>query len=300
MPGDPIEKTTVERLAERFGENGVYRQDLVSPQSIPVVQSTKRESVAEIPIGKECRPAGEIAKIDTKRLQKAGMVTPSGGRGRVVDEYRSIKRPILLNSTTGRDALEKHRNLVMISSARAGEGKTFTSISLAMSVASELDTQVLLVDLDLAKQSLCRTLGIKRETGLTDLLQNDQLVLEDVIVETDIPRLKVLPGGPDHPLATELLAGVRMRELINDLVNRYRGGLVIFDTAPLLVSTDPSLLSSHVGQTILVVEANRTTKSAVEEALSVVSGCELIYLVLNQATVSEMMDYYGSYYGCES
>ena len=168
-------------------------------------------------------PASKVAHIDLARLQEVGMVTPLGGRGRVLDEYRLIKRPIVCNAVSGTESQEKRRNLVMVTSAQPGEGKTFTAICLAMSVVAEENARVLLVDLDIATQQLCKTLGIPSETGLINLLHGTSTALSEVLVQTDVPRLTVLPAGVDHPLAHELLASPKMRSLMDDLSNRYRG-----------------------------------------------------------------------------
>jgi protein-tyrosine kinase len=267
-------QSIVERLAQHIENEGA---EIASQQSPP--------------------PASKVAHIDLVRLQEAGMVTPIGGRGRVLDEYRLIKRPIMRNAVSGTEPHDKRRNLVMVTSAKPGEGKTFTAICLAMSVVAEENTQVLLVDLDIANQQLCRTLGIRSEVGLINLLHGAAPALSEVLVQTDVPRLAVLPAGADHPLAHELLASPKMRSLMSDISNRYRDGLVIFDTAPALVSTDPSVLAMNVGQVIIVVEANRTGRSSVEEAVSLVIGCEQISFVLNRVAASELIDQYGSYYG---
>ena len=228
---------------------------------------------------------------------KAGMVTPTGGRERVFDEFRIIKRPILQYISMDGDAADSRRNLVMVTSARPGEGKTFTAISLAMSVVAEQDTHVLLVDADLSRRNLSHTVGLRGRPGLIDLLSKDPPPLAEVLLSTDVPRLSVLPAGGDHPLANELLAGPTMRQLVRSISERYRNGMVIFDTSPALVSTDPSVLALSVGQAIVVVQANRTSRSSVEEALALLKGCGQINLVLNRVPPSELTDQYGSYSG---
>ena len=233
--------------------------------------------------------------IDLDSLQRAGLATPGGGRNRVNEEYRLIKRPILYNGLTGTEPHNK--NLVMVTSARPGEGKTFTAISLAMSVVAEGNVPVLLVDLDLARQDMCRTLGISHDVGLLDVLREPAPRLAELFVHTDVPRLTVVPGGADQPLAHELLASPKMRDFMSYLSNLYRHGLVIIDTAPVLVSADSTVLAPHVGQVILVVEANLTNRTSVEEAISLLHGPEKISLVLNKVTASELVDQYGSYYG---
>ena len=287
-------RSIIERLAERENEGA---EGLITQQP-STLSPLKNHIAASAPTTEQDPPpASKVAHIDLARLQEAGMVTSLGGRGRVLDEYRLIKRPIVRNAVSGTEFQEKRRNLVMVTSAQPGEGKTFTAICLAMSVVAEENAQVLLVDLDIHTQQLCKTLGIRSETGLINLLHGTKPALSEVLVQTDVPRLTVLPAGSDHPLAHELLASPKMRSLMDDLSNRYRGGLVIFDTAPALISTDTSVLATNVGQVIMVVEANRTGRASVEEAVSLVDGCEQVSLVLNRVEASDLIDQYGSYYG---
>ena len=240
-------------------------------------------------------PAHQVAHIDLAELQEAGIPTPSGGRTRVLDEYRLIKRNVLRTAATA--SHEKHLNLVMVTSAQAGEGKTFTALSLAMSILAEEGVPVLLVDLDVVKQDSRRRLGIRNELGVIDVLADSKLTLSQALVQTDVPRLTVLPAGSDHPLAHELMASGKMQDLMSHLSKMYQNGLVIFDLAPVLVSADASVLASNVGQVILVIEANRTGRASIEQTVSLLQGCKRISLLLNKVEASELIDQYGTYYG---
>src|SRR6478672_7995937 len=155
------------------------------------------------------KKTANIAHIDIAALQAAGIPTPMGGRDRTIDEYRLIKRAILQNAAT--ELEKRHRNLIMVTSTQPGEGKTFTAISLAMSVVAEAGKDVLLVDLDVGKQDLCQKLGIQRSTGLMNLLTDSSVTPSQAFVQTDVPRLSILPAGVDSPLAHELIAGSEMR-----------------------------------------------------------------------------------------
>ena len=279
----------IENIDERAEES---RLPTEAPSGLAVLRNHAASRIASQP---DPLSASNVAHIDLARLQEIGMVTPLGGRTRIVDEYRLIKRPVLYNAV--KSSSQKRGNLVMVTSAQPGEGKTFTAISLAMSVLAEKNIQVLLVDLDTARQNLCRTLGISSEKGLINLLNDTASSLSEVLVQTDVPRLTVLPAGVDEPLAHELLASPKMQRLMSDLSNQYRHGLVIVDTAPVLVSTDTSVLATNVGQVIMVVEANRTGRASIEEAVSQVKGCEQISFLLNRVALSDMIYQYGSYYG---
>jgi len=241
------------------------------------------------------KKTANIAHIDIAALQAAGIPTPMGGRDRTIDEYRLIKRAILQNAAT--ESEKRHRNLVMVTSTQPGEGKTFTAISLAMSVVAEAGKDVLLVDLDIGKQDVCRRLGIQTDTGLINLLTDSSVTPSQAFVQTDVPRLSILPAGVDSPLAHELIAGSEMRGFMQMLSHWYRRGIVIFDVAPVLGVPDASVLALNVGQIVLVVEANRTGRAAVAESISLLKGCQKISLLLNKVDASQLIDNYGSYYG---
>ena len=240
-------------------------------------------------------PANKVAHIDLAQLQQAGMPTPHGGRSRVIDEYRLIKRTVLRNTVGG--SPEEHLNLVMVTSSQPGEGKTFTALSLAMSVVADEGVPVLLIDLDVVKQDSCRRLGIRSEIGLIDVLADSRLALSQALVPTNVPGLTILPAGNDHPLAHELMAGPKMHALMDYLSKMYINGLVIVDIAPALVSADASVLAANVGQVILVIEANRTARASVEQTMSLLHGCKRISLLLNKVEASELIEQYGTYYG---
>jgi protein-tyrosine kinase len=241
-------------------------------------------------------PEREVAHIDLQQLQEAGIPTPLGVRTRVMDEYRLIKRSIL-RIAAARESPDHHLNVVMVTSSQPGEGKTFTALSLAISVVAEKGVPVLLADLDIVKQDTSRRLGICRQVGLIDLLADSKITLAQVLVQTDVPGLTVLPAGSDRPLAHELMAGPKMRELLDHLSSAYRNGLVILDLPPVLASADASVIASNVGQVILVVEANRTGRTSVEQTVSLLQGCKRVFFVLNKVEASQLIEQYGTYYG---
>lgn len=242
--------------------------------------------------------------IDLDRLQSEGMVTPRGERTVIAEEYRMIKRPLLQEAFTYRRGEVRKKNLIMVTSALPSEGKSFTSINLAMSIAKERDVHVLLVDSDLSRPNIGHVLGISAEKGLTDLLDDPSLSVPDVLLRTNVPNLSVILAGKPHAMGTELLASHRARDIIREMAERYKDRVIIFDSAPALVSAEGTALSPHVGQIVLIVEAERTTELEVKGALDVLSGCENIQLVLNKvrtrfgARTKAMYNgyyYYGSY-----
>ena len=276
--------------------------DLHRPES-------SRKRVAR-PIGRGAdaeSPAGPTRKIelDLPRLTAAGMVTPDAPRSITADQYRVVKRPLIRNATGRGTAILNHGNLIMVTSAMAGEGKSFTSINLALSIAAELDHTVMLVDADVARPSVLRMLGAEQAArgedgkvhGLLDVLEG-RAELADVMLRTNIDKLTILPAGGFHERATELLASDSMRQLLDGMATRYPDRIVIFDSPPLLLTTEARVLATHMGQIVMVVHAERTAQSAVTSALATIESCPVRMLLLNQARQSTEGTYgYGYGYG---
>jgi protein-tyrosine kinase len=187
----------------------------------------------------------------------------------------------------------------MVTSALAGEGKSFTSLNLAMSIAAELDHTVMLVDADVARPSLLRMLGLPPGPGLLDVLEG-HLDLSEVLLRTNIDKLTLLPSGTPQPRATELLASEAMRLMLDDMASRYPDRIILFDSPPLLLTTESRVLASQMGQIVIVVHAEHTPQAAVQQALATIESCPLKMLLLNQARSDESGAYgygYGSGYG---
>jgi receptor protein-tyrosine kinase len=184
----------------------------------------------------------------------------------------------------------------MLTSSLPGEGKTYSAINLAMSIAMELDHTVLLVDADVARPSVLRTLGLPTQRGLMDLLVDDKLDMADVMLRTNVDTLSILPAGTSTPRATELLASSTMSHLVNEIAARYPDRIVIFDSPPLLLTSESRVLASHMGQIVVVVEAQTTTQHAVKEALSQLEGLNNVSLIYNKTRdlpgIEETYDYH--------
>jgi receptor protein-tyrosine kinase len=243
-------------------------------------------------------PARSSRKVvlDLARLAAAGIVSPDAPRSQTADEFRVIKRPLIANAL-GKSATRIDRgNMIMVTSAVPGEGKTFTATNLAMSIAMEVDSTVLLVDADVANPTLPTVLGFKEPKGLMDVLTDPKVELADVLLRTNVERLALLPAGRSHRRATEHLASDAMERLINDLATRYPDRIVVFDAPPLLATTEARALATHMGQIVVVVEADRTTHSALKQALSLLEDCPVVMTMLNKAAGSHVGAYYG-YYG---
>ena len=241
-----------------------------------------------------------VVQIDLVKLQMAGMVTPNADRKRIVEEFRIVKRPLLNAAFASGDSKIRNGNLIMVTSARPGDGKTFSSVNLAMSMASERDINVVLVDADVVNyhrdKSVMSMLGVSERRGLLDVLNDPDTDLSDVLLRTNVPNLSLLPAGSVAINPTELLASNRMGEVVEELAERYPDRVIIFDTPPVLATSEPSVLAMHVGQVVFVVEAEKTSRKAVEASLSLIRSCQHISLVLNKADYEAGTEKFGAYY----
>jgi protein-tyrosine kinase len=240
----------------------------------------------------QANPA-RVRMLDLGRLQAEGFITPAVRDSRLLHEFRFIKRP-LIQYALGKTAMQgPNRNLIMVTSALPGEGKTFVATNLAMSIAMEVDCRVLLVDADVIAPSVPRVLGIEPAKGLMDVLTHKSTGIGDVLMGTNVHRLKLLLAGTQHSNASEFLASEAMTRLLAELSSRYPDRIVIFDSPPLLATTEPRALATQMGQVVLVVEAERTTHAVLESAMSAVESCPLVYTLLNKAPESKVGSYYG-------
>jgi len=241
----------------------------------------------------------KFVKLDMERLRRLGVLTTNTPETtQIAEEFRIIKRPLLLRAFGESGGYGQSNNhLIMVTSSRPGEGKTFVSLNLAMSMASEQNMNVLLIDSDVKNPSLPRLLGIETGKGLIDVLTDDNLDLSDVMIRTDINNLSFVPAGTPNPQSTELFAGRTMAGLVQDIARRYSDRVVIFDAPPVLASSEPSVLAMHVGQLVFVVESEVTSRRAVEEALTHLKGCQNINLVLNKSRPWLGRAQFGTYYG---
>ena len=249
------------------------------------------------------RPSARVplrqVELNLDKLRTLGFVTPDVPTSQTADEFRVIKRPIIRNALGKADEKVRHGNLVMVTSALPGEGKTFTSINLAMSVAMEYDSRVLLVDGDVAHPSMPTMLGTPHAPGLLDLLTRDDIDVADALVKTNVERLTLLPAGSRQRRSTELLASEQMASLLRELSSRYPDRIIIFDSPPLLATTEARVLATHMGQIVMVVAANATTQHALEQALATIENCDIVLMLLNKASQTDVGTYYG-YYGEEA
>lgn len=303
----------IEQAAQRLEQLRQLGVDIPDSSDEGVVQSKSgQERTSER--SEERRPSAKSAEhvalqspemvmsrrieLDLDVLSEAGIIRPNAPRSQLADEYRVVKRPLIDNAMGKGAARIKDGNLIMVTSALPGEGKTFTAANLAMSIAMELDNTVMLVDADVARPNLLKVLGLPPTLGLLDVLVDETIQLPQVLLRTNVEKLTILPSGTQHPRATELLASEAMARLLEDMASRYADRIIIFDSPPLLVTTEARTLASHMGQVVIVVKAEGTTHSDVKQALATLEACPIKLMLLNQVNKATQGGYgYGYGYG---
>jgi exopolysaccharide/PEP-CTERM locus tyrosine autokinase len=292
-----IEKA-INKIEEESAASSILATDKTSADSghEPASARTMHEkSLDQTPLP-STTPVSANGTINLAKLRQMGVITPEVEKTQIAEEFRLIKRPLIKNAFTQGPGAIKNGNLIMVTSALAGEGKSFCAINLAMSIATEMDHTVLLVDADVARPSLPGYLGLKAERGLLDVLLDDKLELADVMLKTNVEKLSVLLAGRKNRHATELLASQSMSDLLNEIAERYSDRIVIFDSPPLLLTSEAHVLASQMGQIVLVVAAEKTPQQAVKEALRQIESCDVVNLIYNKASSFPGGEYYGYYY----
>lgn len=223
-----------------------------------------------------------VCHLNTKALKEQGYLTPSERNSDFAEQYRQIKRPVLKNAFPKGVEPVVNSNLVMVTSAQHGEGKTFTAMNLALSIALEKDTTVLLVDCDLKKPKLTRLFGLESQIGLVDVLDDPLRDLGEAIINTDIPNFRIMPAGKPNEFSTELLASENMHSIVQELSKRYTDRIIIIDSPPMQGSTQAKVVSDFVGQILVVVAAGETNKNLVREISQNIRGNKIVGMVLNK------------------
>jgi len=268
-------------------------------QATPAASARKADRLEE---DTDSRPFADAAgrrsrevSLDLQRMQRAGLLVPGQPRSQLEEEFRIIKRPLLENVRNEGPMRPNRANLIMVTSAQAGEGKTQTALNLATSIAMELDHTVLLVEADVLRPSALARIGVQTSKGLLDLLESPSTKLPDVLLKTNIPKLTLLPAGTASSRSTELLASDAMDHLLEELATKYTDRIVIFDTPPLLSTTESRVLASHMGQVVMVSEANRTPVDMIKRAYATIENHPLVLGVLNKYHGPKGSTAYGYY-----
>lgn len=267
-----LERDPIARVVEEIGRRGAIPEAKPAPS----------------------RETARTLQVDRARLRQQSLIAPDGERSAITETFRQIKRTILTSAASA-TAGAPPANLVMVTSASPGEGKTFCSINLAISIALEVNRTVLLVDADVAKPGVLQTLGLQAGKGLMNVLLDRRIDLAQVLVKTDIGRLSLVPVGTAHRHATELLASDAMRELLREMAERYRDRIVIFDSPPLLAASEAGVLASQMGQIVVVVEAGKTAETALRDALGLIDASRVTGLLLNKGKDLGLKYGYASY-----
>ncbi len=239
-----------------------------------------------------------LVRVDRAMLRDSGLIVPGAPPNGLSEEFRLIKRQLLLNALGGKsgEAVARGRR-ILVCSAHPNEGKTFSSVNLALSMASETEIEVLLVDADVAKPEILSTLGLAGGPGLMDALADPSLNPEDFIIRTDVPNLSILPTGRQTNNDTELLASDHTARVIDALAAQHPRRVILFDSAPALAASPASVLALHVGQVLLVVRADETPDSDIRDTLEMLDVGPLVQLMLNGVTYHAANRKFGSYYG---
>jgi len=257
--------------------------------------SPEPEVLPPHPVAKpDAGPATPELVLDRGRLARYGIALPSSGRSRTIEEFRLVKRNLMSQLAQGGSlADQRSSRLILVTSARPGEGKTFVSINLALAFASERDVKALLVDVDTQHSSMADIFGIPTEQGIVDVLAGN-CGLSDALIQTNIPNLIVLPSGRGGPHVPELFSSNEMAALMAEMTRRCPDRYVIIDTPPCMASSDAAALAPLVGQIVFIVEANHTQQMEIEASLGMLSACPRISLLLNKSD-SLSGEHFGSY-----
>jgi len=297
-------RSLIERAAGTFDLRG-FQAPAIPAAAAPPISAPSRvvHPVPAAPPVFEATPArqafrGTFHTIDRRHLREQCLIEPEGSVTGLLEEFRIVKRQLLLTAAESRAGRGgAHGERILICSAHPGEGKTFCAVNLALSMAAEKDTEVLLVDADFAKPSVLSALGLPGGPGLMDALADPAVAVEDCIIGTDIAGLFVLPAGNSTGSDTEYLAAAHTQQVLDRLTFQAPNRIVIFDSPPVLAASPASELAHHVGQALMVVRADQTGEAALRDAVSILSGCDDIKLLLNCTRFSPTGRRFGSYYG---
>ncbi len=292
----PLRPSLLERAADRWTFAPAVPPEAVAPE--PVITPPPPSSARKPPMPPaRIRPADTVS-IDRALLAERGMLVPGGPVTALAEEFRLVKRQLLATA----DRVAKHdadaARMILVCSAQPGDGKTFCAINLALSLAAERDVDILLVDADFAKPDILGRLGLEAGRGLLDALADPAIDAEGLVVATDVPQLSILPAGTRSHADTELLRSDRARDVVAALLAADPNRIIVFDSPPALAASPAAVLATLVGQTVLVVRADKSSESDLREAVALLDGCEDIQLLLNATTYRADGARFG-YYGQE-
>jgi Mrp family chromosome partitioning ATPase len=278
--------------------------EVMVPQAVPVMAPVAASvpvpaaRAANVPAVQASRFNGERLPVNRQHLREQGLIVPEGSVTALLEEFRIVKRTLLLQALDlSKQGMGAAAQRILICSPHPGEGKTYTAVNLALSIAAEKETEVLLVDADFAKPSVLSSLGLPGGRGLMDALADPAIDVIDCVIGTDIPGLWVLPAGNATNSDSEFLTSARAQGVIDRLNQGAPNRIVIFDSPPALAASPAAELAKYVGQAVVVARADRTGQGALEDAISLLSACPNIQLLLNAVQFSPSGRRFGTYYG---
>ncbi|QZH74589.1 MAG: capsular biosynthesis protein [Erythrobacter sp.] len=267
----------------------------------PVAVAAPASAPLPEPVYEDVEFSGVVHKLDRAALATHGLIQPEGQVTALLEEFRIVKRQVLASVRKAREAGSGAlAQRVLVCSPHPNEGKSFCAVNLALAMAAEKDSEVLLVDADFAKPSVLAMLGLPRGPGFMDVLARDDIRVEDCVMATDVAGLFVLPAGNHTTADSEYLSSTRTAEVLDRLTRAAPNRIIIFDSPPALAASPAAELANHVGQAIVVARADRTGQSALEDALTLLSSCPDLKLLLNAAHFSPSGRQFGVYYGQEA
>lgn len=305
-----IEKALQRQKAEREKQQKEKQEESPRFEHDSAVETQESESTTKIsrdePIPNEAQeieprePLHEFSpfNLNLKELSDKGHISVIGERKQINEEYREIKRKLIANAFGPLSKTLNNPNIIMVTSSRPSEGKTFTATNLALSIAAEQDKTVLLVDADVLKPNVLNTLGLERRRGLMEYLTGDVEDISEVLYPTNIDKLKIIPAGKSHHLSTEMLASQKMHETVDEFANRYPDRIVIFDTPPLIGINESAILANFAGQAVVVVEEGKTKINDIKMSVERLNPEMAIGFVVNKSIHHDTdgSGYYGYYY----
>jgi Mrp family chromosome partitioning ATPase len=275
---------------------GAAEAEVIEPEVVAPPVSARINVPA--PVALPVRFRGEKHPVNRQHLRDQGLIVPEGSVTGLLEEMRIVKRQLLYNAgQLAQQGMGPAAQRILICSPHPGEGKSYTSVNLALAIAAEKESEVLLVDADFAKPSVLSMLGLPGGPGLMDALSNPEVDVAECVIGTDIPGLWVLPAGNATNSDSEYLSSSRTDAVLERLTQGAPHRIVIFDSPPALAASPAAELAKHVGQAVLVARADRTGQGALEDAVSLLSGCPNIQLLLNAVHFSPSGRRFGSYYG---
>jgi protein-tyrosine kinase len=276
-----------------------------SRESLEKTDHLPPRGAANVPTPPGPTPSARVVNIDVNSLRARGYLPEESKDREFAEHYRRIKRPLIkkaLAAAEGEVLPPANSHAIMVTSALAGDGKTFTSINLAFSLARERDLSVLLVDTDLLKPHVSRIFGVQKEPGLLDALVDPSLAIESLILTTNVNGLSILPAGARTEGTAELLHSDRMREIVARLCDLDPRRIVLLDSPPMLMTSEAPALTAVAGQIVLVVRAGQTPSHAVVDAVNMIDAGRAGGIILNEAPADLTRGYYYGYgkYGDEN